>query len=278
MYDVSSISHFGKMIMANENELICEEGSPSTNRIYLIISGNVGIFSNKIEEKERHKILEFSSGDSFGETALLGKRGYPYSAIAIEKTVLVALYEQQFLDACRAFPELAISSLTCVSKELNCLFYKEFIPEVKKKEKVTSDQVNAIEIASENPEIFPIGVKLYNLNEPKTYESFVYDYETVCPICKSKIKVKAQHTTRLVMTQTDYDLHKHYKDFEPVWYNIWTCPNCYYSNLHYDFEDSIPAYIDEKDLIEHLKKVKAEVKLNFSSPKNIDEVFTAYYI
>lgn len=278
MFDISNIIRFGKMIMANENELICDEGTPSSGLIYVIVSGEVSIFSNKINVNEKCKMLEFSKGDTFGETSLFGKRAYPYSAVVTKKAVIISLYEQQFLDACKAFPELAISSIKCISKELNCLFYKEFIPQKKEAEKVITDNVQKVEIKKENAVIFPIGVKLYNENEPKTYPDFVYDYETVCPICKSKVVVKAQHTTRLVMTQTDYDLHKHYKDFEPVWYNIWTCKNCYYSNLHYDFEKPLPAHISEKDLVEHLKKVKEEVKLNFTFPKNIDEVFATYYI
>jgi len=62
-----------------------------------------------------------------------------------------------------------------------------------------------------------------------------------------------------------------------VWFNIWTCSNCYYSSFYNDFEQGL-----SKNTIEELNKtltdLRSNVSLTITSPKNVEQVFAQYYI
>lgn len=279
MFDVNSIMKLGKIIMVKENEKIFEEGTRASNYIYVVFSGRVGIFSKKIKKDNDLKIGEISAGSIFGEESAFSTNAHCYSAIALEKTALVLLTIDKFREACSTNPLFSISSIEGLTKRINKIYYKEVMPEkeIEKRESLKKEIAQEIKVNNVDNEIFPFGVKLYNITEPDTFKDFLYDYEVVCPLCKKKINVKTQLTARLSLVETDFFLHKHYKNFEPVWYNIWVCPHCYYSNLHYDFEEMSGTFNEDK-LIKLLEKIKNQVKLTFSTPKNIDESIASYYL
>lgn len=64
-----------------------QDGSP--NNIYIILNGTIDLFRKK--EKSDFKIKSFTSGECFGETALLGILSYVASAIAKEKCIVLKL-------------------------------------------------------------------------------------------------------------------------------------------------------------------------------------------
>lgn len=279
MFDLNRIMGFGKIIMVKENESIFEEGSATTNLIYVVFSGRINLFSKQIRPNENLKISELTAGSIFGETSALTKKAYTFSAVAFEKTALIILTVQQFKEVCMSQPQFAISSIEGLSELMNRSYYKEFIKEkpVAQVEAKRDVKANKVVVSGENNEVFPFGIKLYNITEPETHKDYVYDYEATCPVCKKKLAVKTQLTARLALVETDFFLHKHYKNFEPVWYNIWTCPHCYYSNLYYDFEET-PGLYNDVAFIEALSKIKKQVQLTFTYPKNVDEAISSYYI
>lgn len=277
MIDVSSIIGFGKIVMINENETVFEEGAPSSNDIYVVFSGKVAQYSKQIQPGKDIKIYEFKAGSTMGAAAAISQKPYTYTAKAVEKSALILLTPEKFNEVCEKIPQFAKTVIEDLSGQLNRLYFKEIKLDPPKPVETPQIQAKKIEVNNEAAELFPLGIKLYNITEPETYKNYIYDYEISCPVCKNLIHTKTQLTSRLKLINTDYDLHKHYENFEPVWYNIWTCPSCYYSNLYYDFEDSLGT-MNEQELIGKLEKVKKQVKLNFTYPKNVDEAISSYYI
>jgi CRP/FNR family transcriptional regulator, cyclic AMP receptor protein len=71
-----------------EGDTIFSEGDEPTY-IYIVRSGRVKIIVNM--ETEPYELAEFSSGQCFGETALIGIQPHTASALAVEPTELIVL-------------------------------------------------------------------------------------------------------------------------------------------------------------------------------------------
>lgn len=71
-----------------EGEIIFSEGDEPTY-IYIIRSGKVKIVANL--NTEPYELAEFSNGQCFGETALIGIQPHTASAIAVEPVELIVL-------------------------------------------------------------------------------------------------------------------------------------------------------------------------------------------
>lgn len=280
MFDVNNAMGFGKIITVPTGHCIFEEGSPAGDNIYVVFSGKVGIYSNKVKNGERAKVYELTSSGIFGEAAVFTKNAHTYGAYTLERTSLVVMNKTTFCEACAKIPSFAETSVECISFIINRIYYKEIIVDAVKEEK-PAESAKKITINSDSAqiaaELFPFGIKQYGRAEPESFAVYLHDYQTVCPVCKKTITVKTQLTARLAVIETENDLHKRYKDFEPTWYNIWTCPHCYFSDLYYDFEEG-PTLLRDDDFTNAMAPVIKNVKLSFKSPKTIDESITAYYI
>ena len=57
-----------------------------------------------------------------------------------------------------------------------------------------------------------------------------------CPLCGNKFKGLKIMSSKLGQPIIDKDMRKHYKDLEPIYYEVITCPHCLYSALENIFE------------------------------------------
>jgi len=103
----------------------------------------------------------------------------------------------------------------------------------------------------------------------------LYKRSTACPLCGKKFEHLAVRTSRLVLKSTDSDMRPRYKDVEPLYYEVITCPHCLYSALHDVFDKP------EKPKAEFLKQlaaIKESCSLRFGEEGNADSVFAGYYL
>lgn len=277
MVDLNSLMGFGKVVMVNENEWIVREGEPAQSQMYVVFSGRVALYSNVIKKEETIKTFELIPEMMFGEDAIFHGNSYVYGARAVERSALICITRENFVNACIQMPEFAVSVVKGISAKLSRLYYKDVFKEPEQAKPKIETTAKEVKISAADQAIFPFGIKLYQITEPETQKDYIFDTEVKCPLCKKTFTAKNQLTSRLALIETEWDLHKKYKNFEPVWYNIWTCPHCYYSDLYYDFEEFENPF-DEVALSAVLEKVKGQVKLNFTQPKNIDEAIAGYYI
>ncbi|MCC6180994.1 MAG: Crp/Fnr family transcriptional regulator [Bacteroidia bacterium] len=87
-----------------KGEYIFQEGEPA-QFFYQIVSGRVRMFNVGSQGKE-FTHLEFMSGESFGEPALLIDMPYPASVVAVEDTVIIKLKKESFCDLLNNYPAL----------------------------------------------------------------------------------------------------------------------------------------------------------------------------
>lgn len=109
------------------------------------------------------------------------------------------------------------------------------------------------------------------------YRQFVYGKSFKCPCCGHTFQGDKVFTSRLVSAAPmRYDLRKYYEGFRTEWYDILTCPQCYFSMFSGHFLERkgiVPLRIQDA-----LRASHAEVALEFEGERDLNFVFAAHYI
>ena len=64
----------------------------------------------------------------------------------------------------------------------------------------------------------------------------LYDKSVCCPVCGTTFTAKQIRFSKLKLAKHDPDLRMHYKQMDPILYNVFICPKCFYANLSQDFD------------------------------------------
>ena len=274
------------------------------DEMYIILSGQVGVYINSLNGFPI-SISHLESGDFLGEMSLLEDLPRNASAIAETDTTVIAITKNNFqaficepssipyrimkgliLQICQLYNELS----KCKSGDHPLSKLSETVEQEKYEETTpVENQVDNIQItnntsteADNNPMIkgfgtlFPDGHKKYKLTAPDVYNDFMITAHARCPVCKESFEGKKQYLSKLKFEKMDHDFRKHYFGFEPLWYSLWACPHCYYTNYYLEY-DAIPAY-KTQNILARTAELKKQFAFRFSEPRTIDQVFTAYYL
>lgn len=123
-------------------------------------------------------------------------------------------------------------------------------------------------------QLFPEGHGQYKLILNGPDSPYLMKKNHTCPICRSSFSAQAVRPSKLVVASTDPDLRYHYKEVEPLYYEIITCPHCLYSALPdvFDAPDKLKSEIQKA-----LTALKGSVHIDFSAEKTADTVFAGFY-
>ena len=97
-----------------KEEVIFKEGEPSV-AIYIVYSGKVKIVLHL--EDNPYTLVEFTVGDCFGETAMIGIQNHATSAVAMEDSRIMLLTAQNFNDLYKGDPKLFSLLILNVARE-----------------------------------------------------------------------------------------------------------------------------------------------------------------
>ena len=147
---------------------------------------------------------------------------------------------------------------------------------------------NAPEVQSQAsllPEVYPDfflpGHKCYpNITHPE-YKEFLFHKEYTCPNCKEHFDGHRISYNRLIVDpkmseKLRLDFHIFYKEFEAEWYDVVTCPHCYFSSLIDLFIN--PPYVRKEQFDRELLQIRSSMMLDFSAERTLDFVFLQHYI
>ena len=127
------------------------------------------------------------------------------------------------------------------------------------------------------PSFFPPGFRGYAGIEKPEYKKYLFEKEFKCPNCSQVFRGYKVFLSKLVPSSpTRYDLRKRYRGFQTEWYDILTCPHCYFSMLFDYFIE--PAHFQKGKIQDALAAAKNEITLDFTAERNLDFVFAAHYL
>lgn len=277
MVDIAALARLGGVRKYGADEIFFHFGDPG-HEMFIILKGTVGVFINSLDGSPL-QVAKLKDGDFFGEMSLL--EGMPRSATitAMEDTVCLVIDESNFEQVIAQQPSLAFRIMKGMSNRLRqqneeLSFLKHG---AKPEEDAAGDSVSVTSAPLPlNSAIYPPGHKSYPVTAPETHNTYLFDSETLCPVCEKKFPVIMVRSSKLRLDKIDSDLRQRFFDFEPLWYAVWICPHCYYANFNFEFKQVSDAL--KKKIMEQGQELKAKLAVNFSSPRKIDEVFTSYYM
>jgi uncharacterized protein (DUF2225 family) len=300
--DLQKLKDLGSMKFFTAESYIFHQGEPG-NVIYIILSGQVSLYI-KAADGTSICIAHLESGDFLGEISLLEGLPRNTSALAVTDTILIAITKNNFQASICDPSSIPYRLLIGLIHQTNQLYNElsqckgggqntsgnaeNVVPEtsVEGKSQTPANSTNsvsgyAIEM-NNNPKInglgnlFPDGHKTYNRVASDAHKEFLIASQAKCPVCSEIFEAKKQYISKLKLERSDPDFRKHYIDFEPLWYSIWVCPHCYYTNFYTEY-DSIPVYKKQTVLTKTQELVK-QYPFEFTEPRTIDQVFSAYYL
>jgi len=99
----------------------------------------------------------------------------------------------------------------------------------------------------------------------------LYIIEKECAVCKEKFEVTCVRS-RLVLIKQDTDFCAYYKDINPYYYTVWTCPHCGYAARDTDFLQVTTSAA----LKIHTFLTEREVKVDLCGTRTREQAIVAY--
>lgn len=205
-----------------KDEYVCYEGQPGSE-MYIILKGSVGVYLTSAIGTLT-EVAQIQQGNFFGEMALFDNLPRSASCIALEDTVCVAINKENlkdFLVSCPELVEKMLENLSTRIRKLDNDLYKSTCA-------VNKRMVPRFNIPKEYR--FSHVVK-----EPYQNPKVLTRYRQACPICGKTVTVVDLKRNILTFKKMDLDCRIEYLMNEPLWYDIISCPSCYYTNHHLNF-------------------------------------------
>lgn len=285
MVDLKQLARIGATRKYSVDDVFFYQGDPG-KEMFILLTGTVGVFLNNIDGSSM-MITRLSRGNFFGEMSLL--EGAPRSATiqALEDCMVLVINKENFEGVVSKQPQFAFRLLKVLSSRIRSLNdelmkdQKQQKPSLigKKQEKEKSipppRPIFAEGIPEQKTELFQKRAQYQDMVAPETDNKFLFDKEVNCPCCDNKFTVQMVRTTIIPLERIENDLRERYKGFEPLWYMLWGCPHCGYTNFYVQFlqaNKKIKEYVQENSSI-----IIDNFTLVYSNPRNLYEVFDSYY-
>lgn len=243
-------------------EYICYEGQPG-NEMYIILRGNVGIYMSSAIETQV-EISRISAGDLFGEMSIFDDLPRSASCIALDDVICVAIDKSRRLEFISKCPEMALKLLENLSgriRRLDNALYKS-------DKYVQNKKLGEFKI----PEEYGLS---HSVEEPKHDLSFTESLTAACPICGKPVTVLNLKKKNMTEKKQGADGRIRYVECDPLWYDIWSCPYCHYSNHHLSFFRMLPF---KKELIKRVLREQHDpvLQANGGLKTPFDQLFLRY--
>lgn len=216
---LKSIAEFQRF---SKNEYICYEGQPG-HEMYVVLQGAVGIYLTAVTG-ELTEVSRIQSGGFFGEMSIFDKMPRSASCIALEDTICISINRSnlhQLLDNC---PDIVEQMLVNMSLRIRSM-----------DESLSRARVSGSKPESDAAFVIPSSFRSHRPEEPHQEPRLLHAYKETCPLCGEKLSGMQVRRNLLTVERIDPDRRIHYAGCEPLWYEIVSCPHCFYSNHYLTF-------------------------------------------
>lgn len=115
--DLAEIAGYSERQTLAKGEILFREGDPVSG-FYVVLKGLIKAY--RVDEAGREQVIHLiGEGGSFAEPAVAGLPGYPAHTVALERSEVVLVRGQAFLDHLRVRSELALRMLASLSRHLH---------------------------------------------------------------------------------------------------------------------------------------------------------------
>ena len=225
--------------------VVRQAGGSSADEMLYLLEGNA------VSYKENKQVIAYGPGSVIGELSFFLGQPVDAQVIAISDVTLLVINRSNIHEIYQSQPELTWRIMENMCQRIDALqnaAAKQTIP-AKPTTRLTQEKpavklvptrtsaakpVPAAIVAPTNAKsawdspLFPEGHRECTLPFNNESEG-VYEDDVSCPLCKHKFKTMKVIVSKLRQEGTDSDLRVRYKDVDPMYYDIVSCPNCLYS-------------------------------------------------
>lgn len=266
----------------DRDEFIFSEGDKGSE-MFIVLSGEVDIYVRS-SDSSLLKVSTLKPGNFFGEMSLLEDLPRSASAVAATDLVLIAIDKNNLLDFIKEQPDMTFKILKGLSSRIRNLNeeiskLKSGVSPLEIRSRDTAAGADAGTAAAPSAQgglLWPQGHKKYDMTEPESFAQYIYEKEMSCPVCGAAFKTEMQRVTKLKLDRVEKDFRKIYSEFDPLWYSILICPYCSFANFFTEFNTlTDKQYKLAKAAAD---KLRSYVSCKYTKPRNVNQVFTAYYL
>lgn len=245
--------------------VIVQEGVSSPKVMVIVLKGNVGVYKNyKLSSEVFKKVI--GPGSFHGEHSLFLNHEQTESLVALTSVVVLLVNKKNVNEFFSSHTDMA---LTIVENICERLAKTTAILEKQQQESKTA-------VASGISKLFPEKHGSYVLPLSNSNEELIYCIKVTCPLCKHTFDNLGTMMSRLKRSSSDVDMRIRYKDAEPLYYEIVTCPNCFFSADYHSFPDVSGKFSD--DVNQKVGPYKLEICIQTGRDRDTFSVFSGYYL
>ncbi|MDR2933014.1 MAG: DUF2225 domain-containing protein [Oscillospiraceae bacterium] len=272
--------------------VIVAGGSAGADEMYVLLQGEAGVFKN-YRTPEELQIDTLGEGTYFGETAFLIGKAFPSSVVAMSDCSALVIDRKNAPGVFAKQPDLAIMIMEGICRKLDTVTgsYEKLLDVVRGGPVIptaapTPPQAQApqpepakpktVTAPSKSSSLFPEGHGHYSLEMDNDNDEYLYEQKLTCPVCGHVFANMTVITSKLRREGTDNDLRVHYKDIEPLYYDVITCPACCYSAMTESFPEGSKRWLGR--ITDAVKSFKDDMAIKTGRERDAFTVFAGYYL
>lgn len=250
------------------------------SELYIVVSGRVDLYRISPARK-LEKFGAAHPGQPFGQREFFGfESGLVYAAG--EDSVVYVISDRQWDAAVKAQPRLPYELLETAYAGSSGTVRKTVrqpvatAPEAEREQPAEAAPEKAAAAELTGP-LFPEGhVPHPDVTHPE-YQKYLYQKEYTCPNCRRQFEGERILLSKLVPTgEMRFDLRQDYRDFDMAWYEVLTCPHCYFSMFSDYFTE--PKNFMKSRIADALERARDELHLDFDAERGLDFVLASHYL
>jgi uncharacterized protein (DUF2225 family) len=255
-----------------KGNMITKEGDGSSDGMYIVLQGTVGIFKNYRMLNET-QLSAVEAGSFFGEMNLFLGTGRESTAVAMSDVIALEITRANVLEIFSKQPEITYTLMQGLCKRIEALNTSNQVLNTEAKR----DSLSKPLISGGSP-LFPEAHGNYILPIDNSPSELLFEDTVKCPMCGHKFPNLTVLVSKLVQDSRDDDYRIRYKDVEPMYYEVVTCPSCLYSAMADLFKDIEVTKRMTESLRDTLSPYLGSIEILTGADRDTFTVFAGYYL
>jgi hypothetical protein len=240
----------------------------SMKQMIVVIQGNAGVYKNYKMTNETF-VKSVGQGGFACEQSLFLNKEQDEALVALTDVIVLSVTRNNIKEFYTKYADIAISITEQIFKRL-----AETAEALDKYERLQPKTKTA---QPQKSSLFPEGhTENYTLPLTHNQSNIICLNKAACPLCGRKFETHYILSSKLRRLNADTDMRVRYKDVEPLYYNIITCPNCLYSAETTAFNEAPKRFTEAVNA--KIAPYRLETKVQTGNERDTYTVFVGYYL
>ena len=274
MIDIKLLANMSNIKKFTAGSAIINENDNDCNEMYILLIGKVKLIKN-YELPNEYTIETITPGGIFGEMNFFYEGPSYATAVAIEDTTVASITKNNYINIAKKNNALFIQLMEVLCKRV--VKAQNDVKLLNSEKSRIFKEYNIDETDFYKSLLFPKEHVTYSIIRPEEFENYIYPQTYTCPYCNQTFEDYTPLSSKLVLKgDLSCNMRRIYQSFDPLWYEVLTCPHCYFSALESGFNSE--EKLNKELFADQLDLVRLELNLNFEEPRDIEQVFASHYL